>query len=1199
MSPPCNTPVTTKSKDVVKTIRRRQTLPNIRPVKGREVYNKSSSASGKHLTKDSVPGKASIKALGVGSSKNRSSPRPRDVMPRDSLEHLWISPASKKANQTRPSSEFCRGQKSMKQKFSKAREPIDYGNPNNAAITNEERLNAKPKPGNPQDLNGTFKILDKRPGGLDSKLPSLMIPDSLNAKRIANQVGTDPVVPKQVNISTASAFGTASHNKHSSAFSRAQKWAAEITIHGLDMDIQSPADFTKCITRSYPCDIYDGAFPPSASIEKQRIVQYLDIATKWFGVTQSHAEELFRIHTAFSQSVKIMLERQLIVIYKELRDQIETDNVSHSGQFTTCTERHLSFCRRQVTDTMAHMLYGAMPHPNITLVPSGLVALYLSATDCFWDYSQSGDPRDTSITLRIYYNKAKPLQDNFIRAAFMPDAVFFKNLNTHPQEGQDLVVTPTYQCNSVFRKSDSAHQVSYKTNVPWLIWDQASGAFTGRVPTLPGTSRRDQSNARRIGCEGDALHTLDITVTATIVENVDDASVTPISFERSVSTRLHLPVAKQTAVSNANSQVNRPTEVDVCMPSANTKRTDPVNYECRASEMLSLLDPAALVEAYEALIEMDWPHKSRVAIPRPAHSSQGTSTHPQDEPQPMKFAVKHLARKHASLGARLSILAQQHFDAEERCWKIIDGSGTSQHEPSMESSMVPGTIQEKAPVFKPDVHYADAELLLEDNRKHRGSIPSEGPIVQQNPNSPKLQSPKPTLRSAAPSKIALRGLAEEYPRHLAFVPGHASKSPKLSRNHVSAYTETVDSAARCVGHEHEQQASINTTNRYDFSQDPPDCSVSASQVVDIQNLNFKARSKSATSDLRAICLSNESISSQKSYDTGHGEDHHHARLGSADTVVDVRDERVDIMHLPRDMLTPPLSEKSDAASISASRLSGGSSEDCRNRSILASNNAVSGTKEEDRAKTESPRKKIIQKRLGKRRISKLVCPDCHRCDFKSVRGFINHCHIHHGPYFDKDDPAIKADSHKTGFGDQHALILDDTYRQEYNCRNQLRASDGISSPHESDTIVAEASHSRPKFGDGDRDNIICSGVDSHEQGMIWDSKYLQPSTGQIDRPSTSAEATLKLSKDEQWDHDEAKKRSLEEQTARKLAITGVSDDLDDIFDSSTGSDSEETWCASDEGPLMKPVWSQDEHKAESDEDSLQQCMHRIFDGGAL
>ena len=716
-----------------KTIRRRQTVPNLRSTRDAEAngntklflsrnnFQKPHDSSTSPIKPPSKTTRPSFSPRSKTLSRDRILKRPvLDGLDLPSQISVKLPPDTSKDNE------------------SIIPEPVRLVDAAIPAMADTKVTNAKSE----IDKEGLKRILDQYDQHChvpDAKASPSNVEDVIRKFLTACQVSQDTyhTINRTLDTSIASMSIPDLRDNPQSSISQNEKWTEKITIHGLDMGICSPAEFTKPIIRCRPSSSYDGYCVPAATMDTPRQIQCLDIVTKWFGVSQSHADELFRIHTAFGESVKVMLNAQLKLLHSELQGQQALEQTTNSRVFTDSIDRHISFCRGQITDDMAHKLYGTVAQPNIRLVPSGLLAMYLATTDCFFDYTRQHDPRDTSITLRVYYNKANPLHDTFIRSAFTPDVVLFENLNTHPQEGQILMIVPRYQCNSVFRTAESPHELSYKTNVPWLEWDEAIAGFRGLVPYLSITGLGNKPIPRDIDAQNHLVHSLEITVTATMVQSLDGSSGPPLWFERSVNTRLLLSTAPQVAQNDTHHQMNAPLPVNAHFPPIPPNYINPADFEGSVNEVLRILSPTALTAAYNSLFEIGRTRESRLAESDPLSGRKATNPHPQNILQHNHFAAIHLARKHASLAERLYTLAQQHSAAEQQCRSITSSLGAhnpiNEHTTITKSPTVPTIVQTDTADLRSFHKGLSSKMSPQGDQNNSGLKPDEDLGTEQRP----------------------------------------------------------------------------------------------------------------------------------------------------------------------------------------------------------------------------------------------------------------------------------------------------------------------------------------------------------------------------------------------------------------------------------------------------------------------------------
>ncbi|KAL9102025.1 MAG: hypothetical protein Q9163_002780 [Psora crenata] len=1333
LSRPTKTPCAVKTVNPARTIRRRQSVPSLRLVKEAEPNGDTNSSlrdktPENHHQTTTPSARSSSKKPGITHPETPSFPCPKNLS-HGSLKETQDPCTLEHTDQANAKSSLNTPEATQKigQALCESPELMGSGGQANTVDLHIDVMGSTPKT-HEESPEGIPKLLDNH-GNLGGKrASSLMVEylaDKLYPRILAAQLSRQEAGMSIGNVHKSTSVPAIS-DASPQPMSREEKWARTIKIHGLDGDILSSTDFLKPIIRyhsSYGC--CDNS-APITNMHSPRSIQCLDTATEWFGVTQSHAEELFRIHTAFTESVRIMLETQLEVLHNELQGQEDIGRIIASSLFTAFTDRDIFFCRRQVTDDMAYRLYGARAQPNIALKPSGLFALYLATTDCFFNYKQQDDPRDTSVTLRVYFNRVDRLQDTFIQAFATPDSVVFHDINTHPQEGQRIVITPTYECNSIFRMTDSPYKVSYKTNVSWLEWDQTIGGFRGVVPYRYTTDTKDIL-PRKIDGEHIATNILEVRITATMMESLHDASGTPFGFERSVNTRLLLTVAPKIVEESTDSSFNVPQELNHLLPHVSVTCGDPDGYEARVNEVLRILSPTAMTAAYQSLAEMGWVEGGRLGDSRPPRSHQMTGTCTEDNLQHQNSVMIRLAKKHASLAVRLVTLARQHANAEQHCLYMVNKSSissTSTHitntdkldfemhsdranvetspednhdhicsrssgdsngtqspsvqngetsspswaskpnskfdfGPSPDGSAIELLPLGSGPPCKPSAppgarsmagsdveieeigsnellplstkkegqdgsaelslqtssHPCDLRVSVESNAEEEGVILER--VKDENkdtPTTPKLQPTKPAVRTAGDMEAFMPSIAKNFPVQVTSAPisdsavhgstnnlGSSSEAPKtfqrrdppdgqavhgyetnaftgpatvapqtqdcirvpaghkgmVSRGVSSPSTKRAHSSVRSTNRKRGGRGWLDINNRFAVLAELAESLTSSSETDGDNDVTVGARTDPTMWEVSSVRTGNGSHSIPTSQCRSWREGH-------------VRDNPVN--EYDKSGSAPP-QLKMDATSGGAVPTHLGSNHDSAGLSSIAPHNPFWELKKKAGKGKGVPKRRVAMKRPPNDYMAK--------CDYDGLPG-CNDCYRgQYGRQCTDDDVAVDASGNMT---------RNDRYS---TCRNQFGASEKALASCGGEAVVADTTDSKRKWTVDGAAEITFSGFQRDDFGMPSDSTDDVPHILREDSSAHLATLEPKLSQDEERDLEIAKKRSLEEQSAAEVAVSGIPDDLDDIFDASIISDSEETLCTSDDDHLGP---AQTERETDGDEDDHGLGMHLLFSG---
>ena len=309
-----------------------------------------------------------------------------------------------------------------------------------------------------------------------------------------------------------------------------------ITIRGLGLGILHPLDFCAPVVRPFLADAQGG--PGQSSV-----VQLMEVTTVWNGMQYVEAQELYRIHQAFTTALERMLAGEVWKIYWRQNELPYT--TYDESQKTTSVLRGISFCRNQLVEEMADFLHSS--GNDMLRGQLGLMRLYLAATDYLVPYDDHH--RDTSITVRVYHNNESSVHNPIAEAAWVPDSLLFKDLNPSPCEGQEIFIVPQYQSKSAFGSKNYLSNVRYElesqqTLLSWLRWDNKIAGFRGIVPMRTGIriKERDPDNAngfhrsyRKPIPNGNKLH---IDVRAVLIDNNGGL----VQYERVIRARITLQI---------------------------------------------------------------------------------------------------------------------------------------------------------------------------------------------------------------------------------------------------------------------------------------------------------------------------------------------------------------------------------------------------------------------------------------------------------------------------------------------------------------------------------------------------------------------------------------------------------------------------------------------------------------------------------
>lgn len=349
-----------------------------------------------------------------------------------------------------------------------------------------------------------------------------------------------------------------------------------IAIQGLSPGISGPLDFGKRVIRAYPKNDHGHGYTmvyPAA--------RHIDVTTEWSFSRYAEAQELYRIHQAFTITLEELLASELWKVY--IQDC--KPNIGEAGRCLTAeVVRGISFCREQLVGDMADLLYPTQEDIRVR-AQLGLIRLYLVASDCLIRYN-GPHSRDTSITVRVHHDTRTPTPYPFVQAAWVPDSIVFDDLDETqlPREGQEFTIVPRYQCNSAFASTRFPANVKYSigsqyTSLSWLTWDDRLAGFKGIVPMYSIALSGDYSESL-FACNG----TICIDVKAVIVE--DNGS--SVHFKRTVRACLTLNVLSwDDAFGPSPYQIPEPDPAQYSFSAQRVDRVPPSGYVVSGDTHLS------------------------------------------------------------------------------------------------------------------------------------------------------------------------------------------------------------------------------------------------------------------------------------------------------------------------------------------------------------------------------------------------------------------------------------------------------------------------------------------------------------------------------------------------------------------------------------------------------------------------------------
>jgi len=423
-----------------------------------------------------------------------------------------------------------------------------------------------------------------------------------------------------------------------------------IAIQGLSPGISSPLDFVKPVIRTYHNNDHDQGYTVRGPA-----VQHIDVKTSWNFSNYAEAQELCRIHQAFTITLERMLASELWNVY--LQDCIPKVG-EDEGCLTAEVVRGISFCREQLVGDMADSLYSTQEDMRVR-AQLGLIRLYLAASDCLVQY-EGTHSRDTSITVRVYHNARSQALYPFVQAAWIPDSIVFENLDgiRFLREGQQFSIVPRYQCNSPFASTRYPTAVRYSiesqyTPLSWLTWDDHIAGFKGIVPMYSATQTGGHhwSFFAPVG-------SLYIVFKAVIVE---DAGFF-VHFERTVRARLTIDIL--------------PWDDNLGPSPCQGTGSNPTQYGCNAQGVDRIVPSVAMSSVSH--LSFSQIYDDRQSIFSREHETGRISSTAKPEVKAVK--LPKLAQEHAHLAAKYADISQRLADTEKhvRSLDTLGGYGWAQ-----------------------------------------------------------------------------------------------------------------------------------------------------------------------------------------------------------------------------------------------------------------------------------------------------------------------------------------------------------------------------------------------------------------------------------------------------------------------------------------------------------------------------------------
>ena len=296
--------------------------------------------------------------------------------------------------------------------------------------------------------------------------------------------------------------------------------------------VDAPQDFLKIFTRS------DGTPAKGLNPHTKR----LSVSTRWKGISDEIAEDLFCIHNIFIAALRSLISPQAEGLFSRVKQNFSQkvgESAYLDGFRVSILDHWIHVDREWLIEEMIKLGHDFFSYKEHQPRRSALMQLYLSSTDCFLDYDKYEKriiPTNTGIQIRTFYDQLSCFETPVVRAATFSDYVRFLNLNPNPREDEELLIIPQYNRDGIFVQTPYPDNVNYilETPIGWLGWDNAVKGFRGRVPTYSALA--DDFNLERNVIEGGCItHVLEIIIAATLWKHCSTGSA---HFGRLVRTQL-------------------------------------------------------------------------------------------------------------------------------------------------------------------------------------------------------------------------------------------------------------------------------------------------------------------------------------------------------------------------------------------------------------------------------------------------------------------------------------------------------------------------------------------------------------------------------------------------------------------------------------------------------------------------------------
>ena len=401
-----------------------------------------------------------------------------------------------------------------------------------------------------------------------------------------------------------------------------------IPIHGIGIEMPSPTDFNKPITRLHPIlpTIQNGQTFPS--------ICPISMSTRWKGLSQTDAQNLFDVQVAFSDA----LQQVALAGISELRQQVKTQYVEGevtdmAGWKTAVKDTYLGFDRTKLISMIIDRLLKVSSDAPCNQKKSDLLRLYLKANDNLMKFHGTGG-QDTQVALRAFHDHLHSINGSYVEAAWVPDYIILRNIQQSYHEGDEMVIIPQYACQGLYSPVPFPINVTYSLESPFhsFRWDESIKGFKGELPVLMRPENHDRTYHNRIESFAIDVRLAQFLVKAVYFETSLGSDEQVIWWERVVQVRLTVKVYPHASPRNHEpTHMNTTQDSDLVMEELHTvDRRSNSTYHSPSftSSPKTLLAESSDCSSYIWALETDSRHKVSVEEYHELAESHGDAGHP-------------------------------------------------------------------------------------------------------------------------------------------------------------------------------------------------------------------------------------------------------------------------------------------------------------------------------------------------------------------------------------------------------------------------------------------------------------------------------------------------------------------------------------------------------------------------------------------